>query len=337
VVPLWCVLVAAGIGVAVEAVAALFFNPARFVIVTDVVAEEQRGQAASMAQASTAIATIVGPSVGAVVFVTVGPALSFAINAATFVWSYLMIRGVPQPEVSREQVLAQAQSLRRELLAPLRVIAGQPTLRMLVTTGVVVMLGAGALNALDVYFVEENLHAGPQWYGFISAAFGLGVLAGALVTGLVGDRLGYRRLVAGCLIAGGLIYFGYSRLHNPVPAVAAIALYGFVGGCVETSLSPLILGSVTRDLLARVISIFGPAFRLASIVSITSAAWLVSLLRPGQIVRIAGIGFNRIELVFTATSVLIVAAGIYAATARTPAHRYLEGSRAEQMRAGSEG
>jgi hypothetical protein len=36
------------------------------------------------------------------------------------------------------------------------------------------MVGVGALNALDVFFVSDNLHAQAKWLGFLGAAFGLG-------------------------------------------------------------------------------------------------------------------------------------------------------------------
>ena len=91
----WVPLAVAGAGVLIEAVAAVFYNPARFVIVTDVVAEEDRGRAAAMTQASTAVATILGPLLAAVLFVAVGPAPAFGLNAVTFVVSYLAIRGAP--------------------------------------------------------------------------------------------------------------------------------------------------------------------------------------------------------------------------------------------------
>jgi len=287
-------------------VAAVFFNPARFVIVTDVVAEQDRGRAAAMTQASTAVATILGPLLAAVLFVWVGPALAFALNAVTFVVSFLAIRVAPSVSgsLSRGQI-------GQELLEPLRIIVGRPVLRMVLIAGSVIMLGAGTISALDVYFVQENLHAGPQWYGVISAAFGAGVLAGALLVGALGDRVGYRRIFAGALIALGLVFLAYSRLTTPVPAVVLIFAYGLFAGGVETSISPLTIAAVPRDALARVISVFGPAFRLASIASIIGAGWVVSLFKPGQSTH----GFNRIELVFTAAAALIVAAGVYSAVA----------------------
>ena len=302
----WVPLLVGGLGVLIEAVAAVFFNPARFVIVTDVVAEQDRGRAAAMTQASTAVATILGPLLAAVLFVWVGPALAFALNAVTFVVSFLAIRVAPSVSgsLSRGQI-------GQELLEPLRIIVGRPVLRMVLIAGSVIMLGAGTISALDVYFVQENLHAGPQWYGVISAAFGAGVLAGALLVGALGDRVGYRRIFAGALIALGLVFLAYSRLTTPVPAVVLIFAYGLFAGGVETSISPLTIAAVPRDVLARVISVFGPAFRLASIASIIGAGWVVSLFKPGQSTH----GFNRIELVFTAAAALIVAAGVYSAVA----------------------
>lgn len=318
VAPLGVTLAVAGVGTLAEAVAAVFFNPARFVIITDIVPEESRGRAAAMTQASTAVATIVGPLLAALLFVSTGPEAAFGINAATFIISYAALRSAPSPPVSGPFPVAPAapgaRTFGRELLEPLRLIAQRPMLRMLLIAGIVIMLGAGSINALDVYFVGENLHAGPSWYGVISAAFGAGILAGAVLAGVFGARIGFRRVFAGALIAMGMVYVGYAQLATPEPAVVLIFLYGLFAGLVETSMSPLTLAAVPRAVLARVISVFGPAFRLASIVSIVSSGWLVSLMPPGRRIH----GFTRIELVFTATAVLILAAGGYASFVRIP-------------------
>lgn len=72
---------------------------------------------------------------GAIVFVQVGPALSFAINAVTFLVSYAAIRSVPKVATATEVSPPRARSFGRELVEPLRAIASVPMLRMLLVAG----------------------------------------------------------------------------------------------------------------------------------------------------------------------------------------------------------
>jgi hypothetical protein len=55
-----------------------------------------------------------------------------------------------------------------------RASAGNRELVAVCSATAVAMVGVGVLNALDVFFVSDNLHAQAKWLGFLGAAFGLG-------------------------------------------------------------------------------------------------------------------------------------------------------------------
>ena len=42
----------------------------------------------------------------------------------------------------------------------------------MLSTGVIVTLGVGCINALDLFFVKTNMHAKATLYGLIEGAFG---------------------------------------------------------------------------------------------------------------------------------------------------------------------
>src|SRR2546430_11420115 len=70
-----------------------FFNPARFATTGDVVhGEEDRIRAAGLAEATVSAAGIVGPPIAALLLFTVGIQWALAVNAASYVVSYLAIR-----------------------------------------------------------------------------------------------------------------------------------------------------------------------------------------------------------------------------------------------------
>ena len=214
-VPPWCLGVALGLAVMLVAGAGQFFHPARFITISDIVPETQHGRASSLTQGSAAIALILGPAIAAPLTVSTGVTAALAINAGTFLLSYGTIRTMSAPEETPEQRFhVETKPAVRGFVAGLRVAVTLPTVRTVLVTGMVVMAGAGAVTALNVFFVQENLGVGPAWYGYISAGMGAGLLVGAVTAGFVGDRLGHARVLQFALGGCALGLATYSRMGN---------------------------------------------------------------------------------------------------------------------------
>ncbi|WP_018353155.1 MFS transporter [Longispora albida] len=302
--PIALTLSLTGILLVAATVAGQLFGPARLVLIGDIVPAELRGRAASYSQASAAVATILGPAVAVPLLVFAGAGWAFAVNAVSFLVSYTMIWFVRVDSPGRER-----DRLRKEILVGLRFVAGHRVLRSILVTGMVVMLGAGCLTALDVYFVSENLRAGAGWFGAISAVLGAGMLAGSLSAGFLGDRFGHAKVQACGLIAAGTIFFVYSRMSEPWPAIVLIGLFGVAAGALETVFTPLLLEHTPREYQGRVFSVFTPAYRLSSMLSVALAGAVAGAIPIGA--RYAG--FGRIDAIFAVTALLLVVAGVYAA------------------------
>ena len=75
------------------------------------------------------------------------------------------------------------------------------------------------------------------------------------------------------------------------------------------------MGAAPREYLGRVISVFMPANRLASVVSVLVAGWLASTVLVGFHGQVGAVQFGRIDTIFLACGLLVIAAGVYAASA----------------------
>jgi MFS family permease len=184
----------------------------------------------------------------------------------------------------------------------------------LLVTITLVMLGAGAVNALDVYFVQENLHAAPAWFGVIGAAFGVGALLGSALAGSLGDRFGHAKVFCAALLLAAGLFLVYSRMASIWTGLAAVVLFSIGLGGLNTASMPLIVRSVPRSHLGRVLSVFGPTEQVATIFSIAVAGSLVGVLPRSFRTTLAGIEFGRIDLIFLFSAVLMLAGAFYAAT-----------------------
>jgi MFS family permease len=128
---------------------------------------------------------------------------------------------------------------------------------------VLTVLGAEAINTLDIFFVTSNLHTAPQLYGLLSTAYGAGLIVGSMLGGLAIQRLGLARTFWLSLIAIGVLFFLYARQNSFLPACILLLLSGVPSATVNVAVMPLILHAAPKELIGRVMSVFRPANSVA--------------------------------------------------------------------------
>jgi MFS family permease len=320
-----------------------FFAPANFTLIGDIVhGDAERAKAASLIQSARYTAAIVGPPLAAPLLFTTGVFWALIINALSFLVSFVMVRGIKVPAAApavtetavaepvspvevadivqirptvEEEVTALAAekpSFLREFADGIRFIAKTRALRVLLIVLTVATLGTGALNALDVFFVTDNLHADAGLYGMLGMGEGIGAIVGTLFAAWICRKLGDVRVFYLGIIVIGAGLLVYSRLGSLYLAVAVLALLGLPLGGINVAMTPIVLRVVPRDLLGRTVSVIGPIQSVAGMVSVLAAGWLVSTVMLDFHASVGGIEFGRIDTVFVAGGLLIALGGLYA-------------------------
>lgn len=310
-VPVPVILVLTGVIVALTTAVSMFFGPARFVMINDVVPADRRGKASSYGQTTEALATIIGPPLAAPLLIGFGPQWALALNAVSFLVSFVAIRAIqapPAPPVAKTE----KQGVRGELFAGLRLFGTNTFLRALLIMILLLQLGAGALSALAVYYVPENLHADPKWYGFLGGTFGAGILVGAFLGGMVGDKVGHARMIRGGMLVFAGAFALYSQATSLWLALVAYVLLGLGIGSTNSNIGPLLMAIVPREFMGRVSAVMGPANRVVAIVSMVAAGLVASWLGAGFHLTVAGVAFGRLDAVFTVASAFVLAGAVYA-------------------------
>jgi MFS family permease len=174
------------------------------------------------------------------------------------------------------------------------------------------MLGAGALNALDVFFVTQNLHASASTYGVFSAAIGFGMLVGAILAGTLTQRVGVVRTFWVSALMAGTLLLVYSRLTSLPPALVVLFVLGIPVAALNVAVGPILLNNTPKELVGRVASVFNPAVSLASILSIAVAGYLDSSLLHSFHASLLGMQFGPVDTIFTAAAILGLLGGFYA-------------------------
>jgi MFS family permease len=297
--------------VALASAAAQFFNGSRFAIIANVIPPQDQPRASAIGQTVVAVAGVVGPPLAAPLLFSVGIQWALIVNALSFLISYvatqqMRVEAVPAPAEAKP-------SFRRELAEGARFFVRSRVLVGLMICIVVVQLGIGAINALDVFFVTDNLHAAASALGTLGAAFGLGSIVGALIAAAIGNRLNPVVLFWSMLAFTGVVVIGYSRADTLAVGFALLLVAGAPIAIVNSVAGPILLNAAPQHLLGRIMAVFNPIQQASSIVGMAVVTYLASTSLRGLDIRILGIHFGRIDVIFFIAGVLIVAAGLWVA------------------------
>jgi MFS family permease len=298
--------------VALASGTAQFFNGSRFAIIANVIPPKDQPRASAVGQTVVAGASVIGPPLAAPLLFSVGLQWALIANALSFVISYVVTQQMRVSAVPQDDTAAKP-SFWRELAEGTRFFIRSRVLVALVICIVVVQLGIGAINALDVFFVTDNLHAAASALGTLGAAFGLGSIVGALIATAIGNRINPVLLFWSMLALTGVIVIAYSRADTLAVGFALLLVAGAPIAIVNSVAGPILLNSAPQHLLGRVMAVINPIQQASSIVGMALVTYLASTSLRGLDIRIVGIHFGRIDIIFFIAGVLVVAAGLWVA------------------------
>lgn len=184
-------------------VATVFFDVAALSYLPAVVGRDRLVDANSKLGSLEATASIAGPSVAGLLIQLTAAPVAVALDAASFVWSALFLRGIrrPEPPVERRA----ERRLLTDIAAGIAFVFRHPQLRPIALVGAITNLFVQiAIIALPLLFQRE-LHLPAGALGLFFTFGGIGVFLGSLTARRLGDRLGHGRtlLISGLLATPG--------------------------------------------------------------------------------------------------------------------------------------
>lgn len=287
-----------------------FFTPARFSLLGLLVDRPRLAHASGLSQTTNSLATIIGPAVATLLFFTAGLQWALLLNALSFVASFCFLLPIRAPRAADSQ--PPARPFWHELGEGVRFCLRSRVLLTLIVVGSLLTLGSGALGALGVFFVTQNLHASPQGYGFLNSAYGAGAIVGALLSGLLAQRVGLVRTFWLSLLLAGLALLLYARLTSFVPALAVVLLIGLFISAINVVVAPLVLHTTPPELIGRVSSVLGLILSLAAALSFSLAGYLASTLLRTFHMAVFGLAFGPVDTIYLGTGLLVMASGLCA-------------------------
>ena len=206
-------------------VVSTFFAPAKNSLIPNIVKEKQLLAANSLSSTTQNMAMVIGPAIGGIILASSGTATAFYVNSATFIVSAIAIASMTASGASPALTAARESAL-DELKAGLRFAYSMPPVRFALLLEIGLMVGWGSINMLAIVIAEQVLGGGPTEFGLLLTATGVGSLAGAVVAGIMGNRVGLAGLFP---IGFGIIGLAIAGLAGSQVLLAASMAYFFAG------------------------------------------------------------------------------------------------------------
>jgi MFS family permease len=246
------------------------FEPASAAAIPNLVGAGDLPRANALVAATSSTGYLVGPLLGGVVLgFGASPATLFAIDAATFAVSALLVASIRRPFGSG------ATDVHPGLLAGFRVVARDVRLRVPVIAGMVSLVGVGIVDVAS-YPLSLHLNGGTQGYGAMTALLGGGGVLGAALAARV-LRFGSQRVLVWSFAAGavGLGLAGAAPVL--VATLAGMGLAGAGRGLGDVAATTLIQERTTDSVRSRVFGAQEGASHVAFSVSALTGGLLVQL------------------------------------------------------------
>ncbi len=253
--------------------AGFLFTSAQSALLTQMLPEERLGDANAVLQTASEGSRLVAPLVGAGLYAAVGGRAVAGLDAATFLASAACLGGLRLREV---RPVAPEHHILTQLGAGISHIRHRPGLRRIVFTVAATLLVVGFAETAIFAVLQQGLHRPPAFLGVLSAAQGVGAIAGAVGAGRLLRRIGDARTVA-----VGILLFGFGDAFFLVPNVAAVGIGIAIAGA---GLSFAVVGFGTAiqirtpaELQGRVYSAADTIVGTPQIVSIALGAAILSV------------------------------------------------------------
>jgi MFS family permease len=224
-----------------------FENPSRQSFMLELVGPEHLRNAVSLNSVLVNVARSVGPAVAGILIATVGDGVCFLVNAASFVAVVASLATMdgralnPTPPTPRE---------RGQLREGVRYVRSHRELAVpLVMMGVVGCLTYEFQVSLPV-MASRGLHVGATGFGFMTAAMGVGAVAGGLVVAARG-KTGLRPLVLAATAFGAAMTLaalapslGFELLALALAGAASISFMSTGNSTLQLGAAPSMRGRV---------------------------------------------------------------------------------------------
>jgi MFS family permease len=244
-------------------------NPARQSFVVEMVGPDRLVNAVSLNSVIVHTARIVGPATAGAVIALLGVAPCFLLNALTFAAMLVALRRMEPGELAAAPVAARENG---QLRAALRYVLATPALRVPLAMMAVVGTLSFNFQVLLPLLAKFTWHGNASAYAALTAAMGVGSVAGALASGARG-RVSPRILTVAACAFGAIMLLAAVAPSFPLELAALVPL-GAASVTFAAGVNSALQLAVAPELRGRVMALDSVVFLGSTPIGGPLAGWL---------------------------------------------------------------
>lgn len=249
----------------------VFDAPGRQTLTFQMVGESELQNAVALNSGLFNASRVIGPAIAGLLIAAVGTGLCFVVNAVSFLAVLVALYLMREEElftVEKRPDTTVVSGIREGLAWALR---DSITRIVLVVVTVISLVGFN-FNVLVPLLASQTLDVGAGTFGILSAAFGLGALAGALATASL--REARPRVFVGGAVGFSVAMLGLALVHSVDAALVLLLLLGMAFSFFTSSANALVQLASPSHLRGRVMSLYLFAFAGLTPIGGLVAGWL---------------------------------------------------------------
>ena len=226
--------------------------PASRTFVFDIVGKERLFSAISFNSVVSNLGIIIGPSVAGILIAGVGTDAAFYLVGGAYLVALVTMMAVNSGQRNRQDRQTSALG---DLIEGFAYVGRTPHVAWLLLLGFLVLFAGVYFPLLPIY-ARDVLNVGPQGFGLLMGAAGVGSLAGSIFLTIRGNvtRKGLVLVAAAVTWAVGMMVFAFSREFYL--SMACVFFMGVAAAYWVNTMNTVLQTSVPEEMRGRVMSIF---------------------------------------------------------------------------------
>ncbi len=266
-------------------VALAFVHTPEAIIVLAAIAGIANSFFTSFLQATDWVAASIGPVLGGVIVSSWGADVVYWINAATFLFSAVLLLRIPARLLQSEQAITRGHW--RDLADGMAAFRRSRALQTVLFAFGFAMFAAGLNNVAEIFLAEDALHRGAFGYGLLWTATGIGLVIGSLISGSILEGRDIRVVYPLVFLPWAAGLLGAGIAPNLWVAAGAMVIAGLGNGLAFPLTVLIVQRNAPDNLRGRVFTVIISAHNAVLGVAMVSAGALTELAGPRWVYGLA--------------------------------------------------
>ncbi|WP_433941663.1 MFS transporter [Paenibacillus lautus] len=261
----------------VSAVVSQFSQPSSMKIIKRCLPDEHVPAATALSQTSMSLFIILGPMVGTTIYQAFGLQASLISLLILFGASAIVLAFLPSTVDEPSKESESAGSFVKDMKAGFAYIGSSRLLKVLLVVYVLLALGSGLVQPLDIFVITERLQlemSSVQWF---TALEGLGMLIGGVIAAVIAGKV-----KGSYLLFAGLAFLGLSTFVEvlsqwPILTGSMRFVTGVLMAMAQTVLMAVMMQQVEEKFIGRLNGVMTPIFTGMLLIGSGLTGWYMSV------------------------------------------------------------